>query len=143
MTTAEVRATGLPKDDVQRIMDHYLVDETAACQALALAPASALVGAITCEVIKCPNCRTRLKICYQALAPEYLIEDAKCPKCGTVVAHWVLSIREAPFPVEQVIGAISGGVVFAVIAKKNPKFITQFIAIPVGVGVGVAIAKVF
>lgn len=43
MTTAKVRATGLPKDDVQRIMDHYLVDETTACQALALAPAPALL----------------------------------------------------------------------------------------------------
>ena len=106
MTTAKVRATGLPKDDVQRVMDHYLVDETTACQALALAPASALL-----------------------------------PKRGTELGN--NSIVEAPFPVGQVIGAISGGVVFAVIAKKNPKFITQFIAIPVGVGVGVAIAKVF
>jgi len=43
MAIAKVRATGLPKDDVQRVMDHYLVDETAACQALALAPASALL----------------------------------------------------------------------------------------------------
>jgi len=43
MMTAQVRATGLPKDDVQRVMDHYLVDETTACQALALAPASALL----------------------------------------------------------------------------------------------------
>jgi len=43
MTTAKVRATGLPKDDVQRVMDHYLVDEIVACQALALAPASALL----------------------------------------------------------------------------------------------------
>lgn len=99
-------------------------------------------GEITCKVIKCPNCGTRLKICYQALAPEYLIEDAKCPKCGTVVAHWVLSIEEAPFPVGQIIGGIAGAVIFAFIAKKRPEFITQFISIPVGAATGAMIGKV-
>jgi len=51
-----------------------------------------VVGGVTCQVITCPVCGTRLRICSQALAPEYLIENAQCPVCGTVVAHWVLSI---------------------------------------------------
>lgn len=51
-------------------------------------------GAMTCGIVRCPGCGAYLEVCSQALAPEYLIENAQCPRCGAIVAHWVVSIRE-------------------------------------------------
>lgn len=65
-------------------------------------------------------------------------------------AHWQkVERRDAVYyptnsiPVGQIIGAVIGGAIFAVIGKKKPEFITQFIAIPVGAGTGIAIARAF
>lgn len=45
-------------------------------------------------------------------------------------------------PAAQIIGGIAGAVIFALIAKKRPEFITQFISIPVGASTGAMIGKV-
>jgi len=55
MTTNKVRGMGVPRGDVQRVMDHYLVDETTACQALALAPASALLQTASPDGVPVPS----------------------------------------------------------------------------------------
>lgn len=55
-------------------------------------------GQVTYEYISCPSCGAYLKVGYQSLPPEYLIADAPCPVCGTIVAHNVVSIEQVTPP---------------------------------------------
>ncbi len=55
-------------------------------------------GAVTYQTIVCPVCGATLRAGYQALAPQYLIANATCPFCGTVVAHNVVSLDVVSAP---------------------------------------------
>ena len=55
-------------------------------------------GQITYQTVVCPTCGATLRAGYQAMAPEYLIADARCPFCGTVVAHDVVSLEAVSGP---------------------------------------------
>ncbi len=55
-------------------------------------------GQVTYQTVVCPVCGATLQIGYQALAPQYLIANATCPFCGTVVAHNAVSVTALSGP---------------------------------------------
>ncbi len=67
------------------------------------------IGGVTYTNVTCPTCGAVLRVGYQALAPEYLIAQAQCPYCGTVVATNVVSLSVVSGPVTPAETAINIG----------------------------------